>query len=225
MTWLYGPLHTAVEWTPPPKPKPDPTSVDDRNPASVHDRFDLNPGTGRRVTTKPILKHRTIGELLLSDVGPGSLFTASPDAASAEEDEWIRNSDLGDTEASEHVSRPRLLHTKSESHVTRWPNRAFRKDSPPRIIAEDGETLVDTPSNGSTLSYPSQTSGSDQDVGAACILPRKKHITFNTFVEQCIAIEKPKSQSDHSDSGSATPKSNLHDHIYDDGSVSFKFSS
>lgn len=209
MTWLYGPLHTAVEWTPPPKPKPDPTSVDDKDPASVHDRFDLNPGTRRHIT-KPILKHRTIGELLTSDLSNTSpLYTPSQ-----EEDEWIRDSDISDVQEGEQRARPRLLHMKSESHVTRWPNRAFRKDSPPRIIAEDAETRVNTPSGGST----SQASGSDQDGAIACG-PRKKHITFNTFVEQCIAIEKPKSQSDTSESGSATPRSNLQDAMYDDGSV------
>ncbi|KZP19381.1 hypothetical protein FIBSPDRAFT_689902, partial [Athelia psychrophila] len=209
VTWLYGPLHTAVEWTPPPKPKPDPTSVDDKDPASVHDRFDLNPGTRRHIT-KPILKHRTIGELLTSDLSNTSpLYTPSQ-----EEDEWIRDSDISDVQEGEQRARPRLLHMKSESHVTRWPNRAFRKDSPPRIIAEDAETRVNTPSGGST----SQASGSDQDGAIACG-PRKKHITFNTFVEQCIAIEKPKSQSDTSESGSATPRSNLQDAMYDDGSV------
>ena len=209
MTWLYGPLHTAVDWAPPPKPKPDPTSVDDRQPSSAHDRLDLNPGAGR---TKPILKHRTIGELLTSDrSSSGVLYASNPDA----DDDVFEDAeaDKGDAHA-----RPRLLHTKSESHVTRWPNRAFRKDSPPRILAEDGDT---PPSGASTLGYPSQTSGSEQDVAGAPSRKKHatKHITFNTFVEQCFAIEKPTGARDDSESGSATPRSSFSESVHDDGSV------
>ncbi|KAF7975461.1 hypothetical protein HWV62_9481 [Athelia sp. TMB] len=195
VTWLYGPLHTAVDWAPPPKPKPDPTSVDDRQPSSAHDRLDLNPGAGR---TKPILKHRTIGELLTSDRSSAGVLYTAPDVEEGEEEEEVQ-------------ARPRLLHTKSESHVTRWPNRAFRKDSPPRVLAEDA---ADTPP-----SCPSQTSGSEQDIAGAPARRKhaSKHITFNTFVEQCIAIEKPSGARDGSESGSATPRSSFSESVHDDG--------
>ncbi|KAJ6619901.1 hypothetical protein B0H10DRAFT_2433181 [Mycena sp. CBHHK59/15] len=37
VTWLYGPLHTAVDWTPPPKPKPDPTEVGKQSSPTISD--------------------------------------------------------------------------------------------------------------------------------------------------------------------------------------------
>ena len=48
VTWLYGPLHTAVDPVPQPKA------------STLEDHIDLDKGSG----TKPILKHRTISELL-----------------------------------------------------------------------------------------------------------------------------------------------------------------
>ena len=230
VTWLYGPLHTAVDWTPPPKPKADPTSVDDKNPASAQDRLDLSLGTRGM---KPILKHRSICELLTSDL-PSSPIYSSPGSDVAEEDVWVEDEGLGhqETKDSRHrLRRPPLLHTKSDTHIARRPNHVFRRDSPPRIIAE-GSTET-SPPPGSTISgssyitdgKSSQTSGSDQDptsnVGTN-VHGKKKHITFNTFVEQCIAIEKPKGGQDVSADAVDTPrngKPKVYDSGYDDGSV------
>jgi len=116
--------------------------------------------------------------------------------------------------------RPSLSHTKSDTHVTRWgASRAFRKDSPPRINPPglDPRTNSYFPPTGSTsssLSQPLSAAGSiraslSQDSsssGNGGVTSggdsrghhshghgqKKKHISFNTFVEQCIAIEKPK---------------------------------
>lgn len=196
--------------------------MDDKAPLSAHDRLDLNPGT---LAKKPILKYRSISELLTSDLAANPWNTipgADGDRLESVEEEpaCIREDHLGATD--NHATRPRppLLHTKSESHFTRWPNRAYRKDSPPRIIAEDAAASVSSPGStsrtSSTLTYPSS---SDQELAPISAGPvKKKHISFNTFVEQCIAIEKPKSLRDGSESGSATPRSNLFD-AYDDGSV------
>lgn len=91
------------------------------------------------------------------------------------------------------------MHTKSDTHIT-VRGRPFRKTSPPRIIAEDG-SLHDTPSastsQAATGSDSSGTTSSDQDLSGHSSSgaegpAKKKHISFNTFVEQCIAIEKPK---------------------------------
>lgn len=242
VTWLYGPLHTAVDWAPPPKPKPDPTSVDDKDPASAQDRLDLSIGSGM----KPILKHRSICELLTSDLPSGSPLLASlgsdEDKRYEDEDElWLQDEDLGDSDektSRSHRERPPLLHTKSDTHITRWASRAFRRDSPPRILAENSAAgpAVSTP--GSTVSGTSYisgkststmnqgqsgNSGSEQDTtGSSMISGRKKHISFNTFVEQCIAIEKP--EGDAAASGAATPKNNLKLlESYDDGSVYFTY--
>ncbi|KAK7025167.1 DUF1752 domain-containing protein [Favolaschia claudopus] len=113
VTWLYGPLHTA----------PDPTEVGKLS--SAEDRLDL------AAKHKPILKHRSISEMLQSDL------PISPDEG---EDPLAT--------ALQATTRPPLLQTKSASHP-----------SPP----------------------PSRQSA----------VPRR-HITFNTFVEQCIAVDSPR---------------------------------
>ena len=100
----------------------------------------------------------------------------------------------------EDAARPPLLHTKSDTHIS-WRSRPFRKNSPPRIIAPEhpqGDSYF--PSTSGTISSDaSNTTGSSQDLSTASTSGaegsgsgKKKHISFNTFVEQCIAIEKPK---------------------------------
>lgn len=230
VTWLYGPLHTAVDWTPPPKPKSDPVSVDDKDPASAQDRLDLNMGV---IGMKPILKHRSICELLTSDL-PSSPIYSSPgsDAEKGDVAEavWMQDEDAGTAGVRplRNRQRPPLLHTKSDTHLARGPNRAFGRGSPPRITAEDTTATPSTPaltiSRSSAVDRKSSTqpsaSGSDQD---PALVPgtnnqgKKKHITFNTFVEQCIAIEKPK---DSSVFGTSIPRNGnprVYDSGYDDG--------
>lgn len=105
--------------------------------------------------------------------------------------------------------RPALLHTKSDTHITRWgSNRVFRKDSPPRI---DPPGIEQEPHSKLAASVPfsqklsaggpvraslSQDSNSSGKSASSSEHSRgrrkKKHISFNTFVEQYIAIDKPK---------------------------------
>jgi hypothetical protein len=196
VTWLYGPLHTAVDWTPPPKPSPVPNSIDQNN--SAHDRLDLSHG-GK----KPILKHRSISELLTSDL-PSPLF--SPAVSDDEEPSSPHKNGLGviqegdePDESQPAKKRPPLLHTKSDTHITRWAkDRPFRKSSPPRFIASDVslESGSSSGSNfsGSSTSHLFSRSGESDATAVAVNGGKKKHISFNTFVEQCIAIEKPKSR-------------------------------
>ncbi|KAJ4474997.1 hypothetical protein J3R30DRAFT_634174 [Lentinula aciculospora] len=218
VTWLYGPLHTAVEWTPPPKPKPDEI---EHKTASAHDRFDLS-----EPKHKSILKYRSISEMLTGDL-PSPLFSpAESDNESDENDTLSREG--SDADASNRLTRPSLSHTKSDTHITRWgPNRAFRKDSPPRI--EPTGVTHATPAHTSNVSLPPHhvysatnlsgyfashiqgpnqqlpgelsSSSSSPRAGSSEVTPsgglhsnghKKKHITFNTFVEQCIAIDQPK---------------------------------
>jgi hypothetical protein len=208
-----------VDWTPPPKAKPDPSSVDDKNPASTQDRLDLNLGTGGM---KPILKHRSISELLTSDL-PSSPIYSSPgsDAEKGDvaEDMWVQDEDPGDKDlrTSRSLKRPPLLHTKSDTHITRGLNRGLRRGSPPNLITAESTATPSTPD--STISRSShiidrkssQTSGSEQDPPSSLGTNgqgKKKHITFNTFVEQCIAIEKPKGGLDNSPFGVETSRNN-----------------
>lgn len=179
VTWLYGPLHTADYPAPTPTPKPSP------NTAAA---LDLPMPSPSPPTTKPILKHRSIMELLTSDL-PSSPMFSPPES---EEDEILHMH--SDYEAPKHltgpgvggiIKRPPLTHTKSDTHIFHWGlNRDCRRDSPPRIIASGTPVITsEVP--------PASRQGSSPD---AVIVPgqKRKHISFNTFVEQCIAIEKPK---------------------------------
>lgn len=178
VTWLYGPLHTADYPAPTPTPKPSP------NTAAA---LDLPMLSSSPPTTKPILKHRSIMELLTSDL-PSSPMFSPPES---EEDEILHMH--SDHEAPKHltgpgvgaiIKRPPLTHTKSDTHISRCLNRDCRRDSPPRIIASGTPVITsEVP--------PASRQGSSSD---AVIVPgqKRKHISFNTFVEQCIAIEKPK---------------------------------
>ncbi|KAG1734027.1 uncharacterized protein EDB91DRAFT_619301 [Suillus paluster] len=161
VTWLYGPLHTADYPTPTPKPSPNTAAA-----------LDLPIIPGSPPTTKPILKHRSIMELLTSDL-PSSPIFSPPDS----DEEQIFSDNVHTT----IIKRPPLIHTKSDTHITH--NRIFRRDSPPRIIASGTPITTELPPSSR------QTSSSDP-----LIVPgqKRKHISFNTFVEQCIAIEKPK---------------------------------
>lgn len=192
VTWLYGPLHTAEDIrpalihsssaasaqvtrqsTPPPSPTQRP--VDGSNP-------------------KPILKHRTVTELLISTLPPPGSTTGLVDVTSLQpEPEPFRpegafqQSALSDSSASS-VRRPPLLHTKSETNIV--GHSPFRKDSPPRIIAGDSPPNVRQDSDLARHS-PSLSPTPHQDASGT-----RRHIAFNTFVEQCIAIDKPNPYAD-----------------------------
>ncbi|KAG9313089.1 hypothetical protein JVU11DRAFT_6533 [Chiua virens] len=171
VTWLYGPLHTAE---PTPKPSPSVVGILDL-PSSPSPSLD-----GSAVTRKPILKHRSICELLTSDF-PQSPVLSPPDSEEEEDAPQIMSD--GDPGSPHKLIRPSLMHTKSDTHITRWgPNRAFRRDSPPRVVGEmPASSLLQSDSPPSSV-VPGQ---------------KRKHISFNTFVEQCIAIDKPKKKRPH----------------------------
>ncbi|KAG5647845.1 hypothetical protein DXG03_007769 [Asterophora parasitica] len=194
VTWLYGPLHTAVDWTPPPKPTASATSA-------------LDLSTSATPTHKPILKHRSISQLLTSDLPVSPIF--SPPDSEDDSEALQQPDDPGGSYPSSR--RPTLLHTKSDTHITRWgPNRAFRKDSPPRINppaqTQAHQTLgsnVYSPTNleayFSNSNPSSDTQPLPQATTASATGQKKRHISFNTFVEQCIAIEKPNKRPGYAD--------------------------
>jgi hypothetical protein len=199
VTWLYGPLHTAVDWEPPHQIKND--SPVDKQP-SPQDCCGLNPASdpSSQSRSKPILKHRSISDLLT---------VALPNLSHTDDDvENDPHPDDDDDDEDEDIhlppSRPPLLHTKSDSNVLRWShnrNRPFRKDSPPRIIAstrqprssEVAHIVVAPPLDERSGSSDSarETTSSSQDLSVYPAGGKKKHISFNTFVEQCIAIDSP----------------------------------
>ncbi|KAF9073174.1 hypothetical protein BDP27DRAFT_1216362 [Rhodocollybia butyracea] len=227
VTWLYGPLHTAVEWTPPPKPKPDQT---EHRMASAHDRLDLS-----EPKHKSILKYRSISEMLTGDL------PFSP-AESDEEAEHKLSQEVSDADSSTSTTRPSLSHTKSDTHVTRWgSNRAARKNSPEPTGSANPTLVTLNPSpphvysatnlSGYFASHIGEQSSSSPTPGARSsteVTPtgststKKKHITFNTFVEQCIAIDKPKPKESTSGPVVTEDESDWyskHKASYDDGLV------
>lgn len=188
VTWLYGPLHTGSDWSKVPQLNPPPSPAGRRQSIS----------TSRPTAKKPILKRRSISQLLSL---PASPFFHGEGSDSDMDDDAHH---LHDDDEEDH--RPPLLHTKSDTHISSRI-RAYRKESPPRIVAPDlpSPAVVDDTTSGSasgaTSSNTSTSTGSDQDLSGASIagvdgaggaVAKKKHISFNTFVEQCIAIEKPK---------------------------------
>ncbi|KAF5351349.1 hypothetical protein D9758_008047 [Tetrapyrgos nigripes] len=205
VTWLYGPLHTAVDWSPPPRPPPIET---EHKPSSTTDRLDLSVPKH-----KSILKYRSISELLTSDLhsphfSPAESENEHDDAGRSLQARQQAAEDSAEVEAENSSSlpdRPPLSYTKSDTHITRWgPSRLFRKDSPPRVGPPEDSSSLLLPTNGhsttsgdhSSSNSPSpspQAGHSDLSLTSSGTQPnKKKHITFNTFVEQCIAIEKPK---------------------------------
>lgn len=153
VTWLYGPLHTAsVE----PVRAPKVASTDERlgidrpNPAA------------KKKATKPILKHRTISEMLATSM------PSSP----------VLESAVGEPVPATVASvsdRPKLPQTKSDTNVLQSQGVMPRNKSPPRHPNLREELPIDSPLS------PSESQHSTN----------KKHISFNTFVEQCVAIEDP----------------------------------
>ncbi|KAH7335481.1 hypothetical protein B0J17DRAFT_77649 [Rhizoctonia solani] len=181
VTWLYGPLHTAE----PVPPHKEPT---------LSDKLDLIKSVGK----KPILKHRTLSELL-SLPRPSSPILESSDLI---EDEAIEYDADGN-------ARPPLLHTKSDTNIIRRPSN--RRVSPPRVVQsmdaianQQSEVptlqvngLEKTRSRGSESSYSPRGGSSDVESNSG---KERRHIHFNTFVEQCISIDKPRNTGGDDDS-------------------------
>lgn len=101
----------------------------------------------------------------------------------------------GDVESDDDDSfRPSLLHTKSDTNIVR---KASRKGSPPRgPIGSGGRTPTSADSSSSDLAArpvlaSAGPSSPGTDVGSASGSSNKRHISFNTFVEQCIAVDDP----------------------------------
>ena len=196
---------------PPPKPPPVPDSIDGPDPPA-HDRLDFfssNP-TLNPLPCKPILKHRSISELLISNLNPSSPVF-SPVGSEDDDDTHISTSASPSSPpflsfaAKRKSKRPVLIHTKSDTHITRWGSSAFRKNSPPRIdppgfdaseAQNQRQTHENTPQLGPISESTSQDSNSSGGVGRSSSngaeRTKKKHISFNTYVQQYIAIEKPK---------------------------------
>lgn len=138
---------------------------------SAADRLGIENGSA-----KPgILKHRTLSELLSI---PGS---SSP---TQEEDDDSGPSDyVTATGKSKGNKKPALMKTKSDSLLSRSNSLPARRRAPPDLSLAN-----DTKNKSKKETSPENT----KDSG-------KRHITFNTFVEQCIALDDPIVTRDDSD--------------------------
>ncbi|WVO15415.1 hypothetical protein L204_103073 [Cryptococcus depauperatus] len=152
VTWLYGPLHTAnVEPVRPLKVSP----ADER---LGFDRPDPDNAAGG--SKKPILKHRTISEMLTKP-------KPSPILEFSDSNGLDNMDDDGD--------RPIIHQTKSDTNILRNRGAMPRRRSPPR---HHYFGLDKTPIGETNPMSPTDSNGTN-----------RKHISFNTFVEQCVAVE------------------------------------
>lgn len=158
VTWLYGPLHTA--------------NVEPVRPAKVSstgDKYGLDAATKK---TKPILKHRTLSEMLTIHNPSSPILEAS-------------SRDDGDVS---ELDRPPLVQTKSDTNIVRVRTGGLK--SAPAGAAQQ-EPMAPA---------MSEQSSADQSVVPDAPSTGKKHISFNTFVEQVIAVDDPSEAQNHQQS-------------------------
>ena len=157
VTWLYGPLHTAhVEVVPPLKT----ATADERLGIDVP-MPRLPPGSAGG-PKKPILKHRTLSEMLTIPMPASPIL----ESTNLDDDDDVDSLDG-------HSDRPVPQRTKSDSNIFRSRNR---RKSPPR----NANSASSTPANGQNNDLPPLSANASN----------KRHISFNTFVEQCVAIDE-----------------------------------
>jgi len=171
---------------PPPKPISDST-----DPLSS-----LTSPNGNTTTHKPILKHRSISELLTFDL-PTSPKPTGPIHSDEDIDYILYSlSPLPEEQGGAcKKRRPTILHTKSDTQIMHWGSgRGFRQHSPPRIDLPQSPPSPTGHVEPPPLDGVAESNASSDSNSALAHPPpnKKRHISFNTFVQQCISIEKPK---------------------------------
>ncbi|KAG8907681.1 hypothetical protein FRB99_002759 [Tulasnella sp. 403] len=172
VTWLYGPLHTAAEPVPPPKQ------------STTEERFNLVKPSGLR----PILKHRTITELLHIHANDQHL----PPAIGSPAIEAV-GMDFSASPSRDGSPRPTLPHTHSDTHL---PRVVGSTSPPPRVTLQDPPPR-DSPTTSRAMSPAHSDSLAGSISNLALSQPAKRHISFNKFVEQCISIDDPAPNDPH----------------------------
>jgi hypothetical protein len=133
--------------------------------SSTDDKYGLDPGY-----KKPILKHRTLSEMLTIHQPSSPIL----EATKQEEDD----------DDSSSPGRPNLVQTKSDTNIVRVRTGGLRHFAPDTEAPPIGEPNAD----GTHSPVPDAPSTG------------KKHISFNTFVEQVIAVDDPSENQQMSDS-------------------------
>ncbi|KAG0148119.1 hypothetical protein CROQUDRAFT_670098 [Cronartium quercuum f. sp. fusiforme G11] len=212
VTWLYGPLHTAVDPVPPPKMSSlqDRFNLDSQAPSPDSlpgSTFTSRPGSSASVRSmkvpgKPILKHRSLSEILGVTNHPASTGGESGSEAASDREEGQDDSEMGQTK------RPRvsIAHPASDSTLVNMGlHDPASRGSPPVLGVgyESSTSGEDSDANHSVLGQEQpinqpvkrktafRTSGntSSGGSGAEDHVKPKKHISFSHRVEQCIAVD------------------------------------
>ncbi|PLW45790.1 hypothetical protein PCASD_04777 [Puccinia coronata f. sp. avenae] len=185
VTWLYGPLHTAVDPVPPAKVSSiqdrfnldgEPQLTDSQPPSTVHSRPGSSASTrSSKAPGKPILKHRSLSEILgvsLSRSGESASEDGSEDGKSRPE--------------QPKRARVSIAHASSDSTLVKLGNASATRGSSPTII--NGYESSDVATSGDDSDVVRRASAMRSQNGTDEVKP-KKHISFSHRVEQCIAVD------------------------------------
>ncbi|GAA5943435.1 GATA-like domain-containing protein [Sporobolomyces koalae] len=162
VTWLYGPLHTAVEAVPPPKV------------ASANDRLGLEPlrplnkleGTPKKAASLPVSSPEKLKNAVTKKETP----SGQPASPNLEQ--------LGhDLEDQATIS---VHHARSDSHLVRLNSLNRKKRSSPAHSPAGSSPERNASDSSSSASYFFQQATKKKE---------RRHISFNHRVEQCIAID------------------------------------
>lgn len=170
VTWLYGPLHTAVDPVPQPKA------------STLEDHIDLDKGSG----TKPILKHRTISELLTLPSNSSPTSEAIPDDYSSDVPSEISRTSSPD---SNQVKRPKFHPSHSEPLIKTAILNSEGANNNQVFTNDQLDSSQSSIYNSSSKNMTPNLSNSDGDISVSS--GSKRHITFNNFVEQRISLDEP----------------------------------
>lgn len=133
--------------------------------ATTDERLGIDRPTlkGTRTPSKPILKHRTLSEMLTIPNPSSPILEAvrADDSSSESDGEGGRS------------NRPVLMQTKSDTNIANSRTAGVKVYSLPKPT-QSGDA---TPDAAAPMTSPTDSTGKE-----------KRHISFNTFVEQCQAI-------------------------------------
>jgi hypothetical protein len=195
VTWLYGPLHQAPIPILPPKG------------ASLQDKLNTIPPLPKG--RKPILKKRTLAEVLVLGLAKTNTLSNRPPADELKE----LDIDTRSTKGPEERDRIMLLHTKSDTNLLR---PAMGRVTHPSSPSAEHDRELNSPTSSrrpawrtekSSFSTKASPSPPPQDT--------RKRVGFNTYVSQCIAIapgERSSSDADSDEDGISMKSAGLTSH-------------
>ncbi|OAV99713.1 hypothetical protein, variant [Puccinia triticina 1-1 BBBD Race 1] len=207
VTWLYGPLHTAVDPVPPAKISSiqDRFNLDGQPQSTPHSQsastVNSRPGSSASMRSskapgKPILKHRSLSEILgvgLSKSGESASEDGSEDGR-ARPDQPKR-------------ARVSIAHASSDSTLVKLGNASVARGSSPTII--NGYESSDLATSGDDSDAARRTSAmrsqSAHSVNGSDDVKPKKHISFSHRVEQCIAVDSEEERGSYTTKGQLRP--------------------